>query len=193
MCNELSAMVEQARDQASSVRQLAESMAETAAAVARMALESCRYHSYREALESAAQAGLLRPESPQMFTNVEELDLTGFLQVLAGGTGDGQTTSSAAVTHCLSGNVAPSPVSEGCPLEANPFTEVGASGGQDEGARGNGNCDGMMITTGFGNCGGSCRRSSEDDISCGYGQKRSHTAAKYRTLASMHSTSLPVM
>jgi len=114
LCNELAAMVDRARDQAASVRIVAESLADTAAAVARMSLESCRYHGYREALESATRAGLLRPESRQLYENIAEIDVTGFLRVLAGGNGDAQTSSSVdGERQCRSGDVAFSP-SVGC-------------------------------------------------------------------------------
>lgn len=206
-CDDLSMLVDRARDQAGAVRQLAESLTETAVAVARVAMDLCRYHGYREAFESATRLGLVRqPPGPWCNEAEGELDLNGFLRALAAGVGDGQGTPQ--VPEKLDGGLGTIPMTDGCQSGIGRTDEVQqAAGGEDNSSRstvcvGN-DCETMSAAsavTGFGNGSSSGSSSGSDghgigssDASGRSGLHRHLASATGKTLSSMHSASMPVM
>lgn len=210
--DELSAVADRARDQAGAVRRLAESLTETAAAVARVAIDLCQCHGYREAFESAARFGLVQPPPGPWYTGLEgELDVNGFLRAIAIGIGDGQIgPRTAEKLDCRCSDVGSIPVTDGCPLRFVRTDEVqqasSADSGEGCGARSAAfsasNDDAMHGTTAAAGCGGissiGSRRSAEGHCSggtdaSGRDVQRHLASATSRMQTSMHSASMPTM
>jgi len=95
-CVELTQLAQRAAEQAASVRDLASSLTQTACSVARVALDICRYHSYRQAFE-ATVAATNRPPPIDMQTFLSLVDnpkpTAGFVGV---GSGFAETAAAAA-------------------------------------------------------------------------------------------------
>ena len=86
-CVELTELVQRASEHAASVRHLAASLTQTAASVARVALDVCRYDSYRQAFELATLSG--SPHRPP------QVDVDTFLSLVDN---DNQTVGLATET-----------------------------------------------------------------------------------------------